>query len=161
MQLPRMMRVKQRFDGPALEDIPGAVREEIAKQNLSGKVARGDSVAISVGSRGIANIALITRTAIEELQALGAEPFVVPAMGSHGGGRAEGQREIIESYGVTEEYIGAPIRSSMEVVQVGETGTGCRSSSTSTRTRRITSSSPGASSRTPGSSARSRAACTR
>ncbi len=124
MQLPRMMRVKQRFDGPALEDIPGAVREEIAKQNLSGKVAKGDSVAISVGSRGIANIALITRTAIEELQALGAEPFVVPAMGSHGGGRAEGQREIIESYGVTEEYIGAPIRSSMEVVQVGETGDG-------------------------------------
>ena len=124
MQLPRMMRVKQRFDGPTLEDIPGAVREEIAKQNLSDKVARGDSVAISVGSRGIANIALITRTVIEELQVLGAEPFVVPAMGSHGGGKAEGQRGIIESYGVTEEYIGAPIRSSMEVVQVGETGDG-------------------------------------
>ena len=124
MQLPRMMRVRQRFDGPDLEDIPGAVREEIAKLNLSGKVARGDSVAISVGSRGIANIALITKSMIEELQALGAEPFAVPAMGSHGGGRAEGQREIIESYGVTEEYIGAPIRSSMEVVQVGETGDG-------------------------------------
>ena len=124
MQLPRMMRVKQRFDGPTLEDIPGAVREEIAGLNLSGKVGKGDSVAISVGSRGIANIALITRSMIEELQALGAEPFAVPAMGSHGGGRAEGQREIIESYGVTEEYIGAPIRSSMEVVQVGETGDG-------------------------------------
>ena len=124
MQLPRMMRVRQRFDGPDLEDIPGAVREEIAKLNLSDKVARGDSVAISVGSRGIANIALITKSMIEELQALGAEPFAVPAMGSHGGGRAEGQREIIESYGVTEEYIGAPIRSSMEVVQVGETGDG-------------------------------------
>lgn len=124
MQLPRMMRVRQRFDGPALEDIPGAVREEIAGLNLSGKVGKGDSVAISVGSRGIANIALITRSMIEELQALGAEPFAVPAMGSHGGGRAEGQREIIESYGVTEEYIGAPIRSSMEVVQVGETGDG-------------------------------------
>ena len=124
MQLPRMMRVRQRFDGPTLEDIPGAVREEIAGLNLSGKVGKGDSVAISVGSRGIANIALITRTVCEELQALGAEPFVVPAMGSHGGGRAEGQREIVESYGVTEEYIGAPIRSSMEVVQVGETGDG-------------------------------------
>ncbi|MCY3762534.1 MAG: lactate racemase domain-containing protein [Gemmatimonadetes bacterium] len=124
MQLPKMMRVKQRFDGPTLEDIPGAVREEIAGLNLSGKVGKGDSVAISVGSRGIANIALITRSMIEELQALGAEPFAVPAMGSHGGGRAEGQREIIESYGVTEEYIGAPIRSSMEVVQVGETGDG-------------------------------------
>ena len=124
MQLPRMMRVRQRFDGPDLEDIPGAVREEIAKLDLSGKVAKGDSVAISVGSRGIANIALITKSMIEELQALGAEPFAVPAMGSHGGGRAEGQREIIESYGVTEEYIGAPIRSSMEVVQVGETGDG-------------------------------------
>ena len=124
MQLPRMMRVKQRFDGPTLEDIPGAVREEIAGLNLSGKVGKGESVAISVGSRGIANIALITRSMIEELQALGAEPFAVPAMGSHGGGRAEGQREIIESYGVTEEYIRAPIRSSMEVVQVGETGDG-------------------------------------
>ena len=124
MQLPKMMRVKQRFDGPTLEDIPGAVRAEIAGLNLSGKVGKGESVAISVGSRGIANIALITRSMIEELQALGAEPFAVPAMGSHGGGRAEGQREIIESYGVTEEYIGAPIRSSMEVVQVGETGDG-------------------------------------
>lgn len=124
MQLPKMMRVKQHFDAPTLDDIPGALREEIAKQNLSGKINKGDSVAISVGSRGIANIALITKTVIEELKLLGAEPFVVPAMGSHGGGKAEGQRGIIESYGVTEEYIEAPIRATMDVVQVGETEDG-------------------------------------
>ena len=124
MQLPKMMRIRQHFDAPTLDDVAGAVREEIGKLNLAGKVSRGDSVAISVGSRGIANIATITKSVIEELQALGAEPFVVPAMGSHGGGLAEGQRAIIESYGVTEEYVGAPIRATMEVEQVGETEDG-------------------------------------
>ena len=124
MAFPRMMRVKQHFDSPTLEDIPGGVRSEIAKLDLHSKVKAGDSVAVTVGSRGIANIALITRTIIEELNALGTKPFVVPAMGSHGGGTAEGQRAIVEGYGVTEEHIGAPIKSSMEVEQVGETEEG-------------------------------------
>ena len=124
MAFPRMMRVKQHFDSPTLEDIPGGVCSEIAKLDLHSKVKAGDSVAVTVGSRGIANIALITRTIIEELKALGTKPFVVPAMGSHGGGTAEGQRAIVERYGVTEEYIEAPIKSSMEVEQVGETEEG-------------------------------------
>ena len=124
MSLPRMMKVRQQFDAPTLEDIEGAVRAEIGKMGVDGKIKKGDSVAISVGSRGIANIALITKTLVEELKAAGAEPFVVPAMGSHGGGTAEGQRAIVEGYGVTEEYTGAPVRSTMEVVQVSETDEG-------------------------------------
>ena len=107
MSLPRMMKVRQHFDGPTLEDIEGTVRAEVAKMNLDNRVKPGDSVAISVGSRGVANIALITKTLVEELKAAGVEPFIVPAMGSHGGGTAEGQRAIVEAYGVTEEYIGA------------------------------------------------------
>ena len=124
MPFPRMMRVKQHFEAPTVDDIPGAIRAEIARLELDGRVKPGQSVAISVGSRGIHQIALITRTVVEEMKALGAAPFAVPAMGSHGGGTAEGQRAIIESYGVTEEYIGAPIEASMEVVQVGETEDG-------------------------------------
>ena len=92
MSLPRMMKVRQHFAAPTLDDIEGAVRAEVAKMNLESRVKPGDSVAVSVGSRGVANIALITKTLIEELKAAGTEPFVVPAMGSHGGGTAEGQR---------------------------------------------------------------------
>ena len=124
MKFPRLMRVRQQFDAPTVEAIPGTIRSEMAKLDLGSRVNKGDSVAISVGSRGIANIALITKSVIGELRALGAEPFVVPAMGSHGGGTAEGQRAIIESYGVTEDFIGAPIRATMEVERVGETEDG-------------------------------------
>src|SRR5690606_8206455 len=101
---------------------------EVAAQlqglRLEQKVRAGQSVAITVGSRGIANISVIIRAAVEHLKSLGAEPFIVPAMGSHGGGTAEGQRAVIEGYGVTEEFVGAPIRSSMETVVVAETPEG-------------------------------------
>ena len=119
MPFPRMMKVRQHFEAPEITDVSGTVKERIGTLDLSRKVARGDSVAVTVGSRGINNIAVITRAAVEALKELGAEPFIVPAMGSHGGGTAEGQREIVESYGVTEEFVGCPIRSTMEVVQVG------------------------------------------
>ena len=124
MSFPNMLRIRQHFDAPTVEDIPAAVSEEITRLNLSTRVKPGQSVAVSVGSRGINNIALITKSLVEELKALGLEPFLVPAMGSHGGGIAEAQREIIEGYGVTEEYVGAPIKASMETVQVGQTEDG-------------------------------------
>ncbi len=124
MSFPNMMRIRQHFDAPTVEDIPAAVREEVARLNLGARVELGQSVAVSVGSRGINNIALITKSLVEELKNLGLEPFLVPAMGSHGGGIAEAQREIIEAYGVTEEYVGAPIKASMETVQVGQTEDG-------------------------------------
>ena len=124
MALPQMLRVRQIFEAPTIEDIPTAVHAEVQRLNLGPKINPGETVAISVGSRGIANIALIIKSLVSELKVLGLKPFLVPAMGSHGGGRAEAQQEIIEGYGVTEEYTGAPIKSSMEVVQVGETEDG-------------------------------------
>jgi len=119
-----MMRIRQHFEAPSVEDVAGAVRQEVASLALGSRVKPGESVAISVGSRGIANIALIIKTLVEELKALGLEPFLVPAMGSHGGGVAQAQQGIIESYGVTEQYTDAPIRASMETVQVGQTEDG-------------------------------------
>ena len=118
MAFPRMMKVRQHFEAPQLEDVAGAVRAQIGGLDLGTRVKAGDSVAITVGSRGINNVALITKSIVEALKELGAEPFIVPAMGSHGGGTAEGQQAIVEGYGITEEYVGCPIRSTMDVVQV-------------------------------------------
>ena len=119
MPYPRMMCIRQHFDAPTLQDVPGAIRQELAKLPLSTRIRPGDSVALTVGSRGIANMALVIKMLVEELKAQGAKPFIVPAMGSHGGGTAEGQRAIVEAYGVTEDFTGAPINATMEVVQVG------------------------------------------
>ena len=116
MILPRMLRIRQLFDAPTVEDIPAVVRSEIQGLTLDSRVNLGETVAITVGSRGIANIALIIKCLVGELKAIGLDPFLVPSMGSHGGGVAEAQQDIIESYGVTEEYTGAPIKSSMETV---------------------------------------------
>ena len=91
---------------------------------LHRRVQPGQSVAITAGSRGIANIAVILRAAVEHFRSLGAEPFLVPAMGSHGGGTAEGQRQVLESYGITEAAVGCPIRASMETTIVGRAAEG-------------------------------------
>ena len=124
MKYPKMIHVKQMFDAPTLKDVERAVRNEVEKLSLSKKIREDESIAITVGSRGIANMALIIKTLVEKLKALGGKPFIVPAMGSHGGGTAEGQKAIVEGYGVTQEYTGAPIKSSMEVVQIGNTEDG-------------------------------------
>ena len=120
MGLPRMFRVKQRFEGPTLHDIPGSVRETMGSLNFKARVKPGQTVAITAGSRGIANIATITRTVVDELKALGLKPFIVPTMGSHGEATAEGQRRILEHYGITKASMGCPIKSSMKVVRIGE-----------------------------------------
>lgn len=124
MTFPRMLRVRQTFEADHLDDIAGEVARQLQKLRLADKVRPGQTVAITAGSRGIANIALITKAICDHVRKLGAIPVVIPAMGSHGGGTAEGQREIIESYGVTEEYTGAEIRSSMETVIVDRTPQG-------------------------------------
>ena len=117
-RFPRMMRVKQTFEGPAVENVAAAVRAALG--GLALPVRPGQSVALTVGSRGVVNIDTIARSVVEHLKALGARPFIIPAMGSHGGGTAEGQRSVLEHYGVTEATMGCPIRATMEVVQVGE-----------------------------------------
>ncbi|HEV8003815.1 MAG TPA: lactate racemase domain-containing protein, partial [Planctomycetaceae bacterium] len=121
MRFPRMVRVRQRFDVQRTPDVAAAVQSQLRGLNLGQKVRPGQTVAITVGSRGIANIAEITKAICDHVRSLGAKPVIIPAMGSHGGGTAEGQREIIESYGVTEEYTGAEIRSSMQTVIVDRT----------------------------------------
>jgi hypothetical protein len=124
MRLPRMLRLRQHFERPTVSDIPLAVREELDRLELAKKIRPGASVALTAGSRGIANISLILRCVVEYLKGLGAVPFLVPAMGSHGGGTAEGQRQILESYGITEARVGAPIRAAMDVVSLGTTPEG-------------------------------------
>ncbi len=118
LDLPDFFRVRQRFEGPRVEDVPAAVRETLESLDLGAKVRRGETVAITAGSRGIANLTLVLEEIVRHLRSLGAEPFIVPSMASHGGGTAEGQLRILSSYGITEESCGCPIRSSMEVVRV-------------------------------------------
>jgi hypothetical protein len=113
-----MLRVRQRFAGPRLGDIPGGVRQALQESALP--IKAGDTVAVGAGSRGIANIATIVRATVDELKARGARPFIFPAMGSHGGATAEGQRDVLAHYGITEATMGCEIRASMDVVQVGE-----------------------------------------
>jgi hypothetical protein len=117
----KLLRVHQKLVSNPLADIPSAVRR--ALDSLKIEVPRGD-IGITAGSRGIANIAAITRAAGEWLRDHGARPFLFPAMGSHNGGTAEGQRAMIESLGLTEEAMGMPIRSSMDVVKLGTVSTG-------------------------------------
>jgi hypothetical protein len=107
-----------------VEDIPSAVRATLEKLDLGRTIRPGQSVALTAGSRGIANIPLILKSIADLLKRLGAKPFIIPAMGSHGGGSAEGQRHILESYGITEQFVGVPIRASMDVVSLGSTAEG-------------------------------------
>ncbi len=121
-RLPRMVKVRQIFDNASVRDVAQATRlqlESVLPADLNGK-----TIAITAGSRGIRNIALVIRTVVETLRAKGAEPFIVPAMGSHGGATAEGQTGVLESLGITEAYCGAPIRASMDVVEIGQTSCG-------------------------------------
>jgi len=121
---PRMLRLRQRFARPRVEDIPKAVRTAMDRLDLGKRIKSGQTVALTAGSRGIANIPLILKSAVQFLRDLGARPFLVPAMGSHGGGLAEGQKEVLESYGITESFVGVPIRASMETVSLGTTPEG-------------------------------------
>ncbi len=116
---PEIFRVRQTFERPCIADPAAEVERQLASLGLQQKVRPGQSVAITASSRGIANIAVIIGAIVEFFKAIGAKPFVVPAMGSHGGGTAEGQRQLIESYGMTEAFLGCPIRSSVETVVVG------------------------------------------
>ena len=124
MEFPKVVKVRQRFPRPRVGDVAGTVREQLRKGEICSTVRPGMSVAVTAGSRGISQIDVILRAVVDGLKEMGAKPFVVPAMGSHGGATAEGQVEILRSLGITEESLGVPIRSSMETVNIGETGRG-------------------------------------
>ena len=121
--LPRMVRVRQSFDPAHIEpeDLPAVVQAQMNRSEVKDKIKPGMSIAITCGSRGIANIAIIVKAIVDFVKAQGAEPFVFPAMGSHGGATAEGQLDELKSYQVTEETMGCPIRATMETVYLGDT----------------------------------------
>jgi hypothetical protein len=124
MALPDVVAVRHTFPRERVEDVERAVRDELRKEGIGSALRPGMDVAIAVGSRGIAEIPSFVRAVVRSVRDAGASPFIVPAMGSHGGATAEGQRQILESLGVTEEDCEAAIRSAMEVVELGTTSRG-------------------------------------
>ncbi len=121
---PNIFRLRQLFDGPELGDVAAEVENQLSQLQLRDKIQPGETVAISAGSRGIANIHIIIKAVADHLGSIDARPFIVPAMGSHGGGTAEGQQGIIEGYGITEEFCNCPIKASMETVIVCDANEG-------------------------------------
>lgn len=117
--LPRMVEVRQKIPSPRLDDPVAETRKELERLGLHDKIKPGFKIAITAGSRGIANIAKILRTVVEEVKKAGGIPFIVPSMGSHGGSTPEGQLSVLKTLGITSETVGAPIHSSMEVEEVG------------------------------------------
>jgi hypothetical protein len=124
LPLPRFAQVHQELPRERSGDVAARVRAELGRIGLADRLTPGWSVAITAGSRGIADIPLVIRTVAEVVRAAGAEPFVVPAMGSHGGATAEGQRHVLAEYGITEASVGAPIRSTMDTVELGQLPSG-------------------------------------
>ncbi len=123
-KLPDLIELEKQAESLALEDVKGEVYRGLESLNLA--VFPGASIAVAVGSRGIANLSAIVKAVVEFVASRGGKAFVVPAMGSHGGANAAGQQEVLESYGVCEHLVGAPIRSSMEVVELPDEGIGNR-----------------------------------
>ena len=122
--LPKMYRVRQSFNKEHLEDIEGTVAREFAKAEIRAQVKPGMRVALAVGSRGIRNLSRIVKCVVDQLLALEAEPFIVAAMGSHGGGTLEGQLEILHTYGITQEAMGIPVIANNDVELLGSTSRG-------------------------------------
>lgn len=121
VKLPKMVKIHQKFDDSKIEDLESELLQKLEADQIRATLRPGMRVAITGSSRGITNQPLIIRTIANFVKSCGASPFVVPAMGSHGGATAEGQKGILESYGITEEYIGCPIVSSMETKLIGYT----------------------------------------
>jgi antitoxin (DNA-binding transcriptional repressor) of toxin-antitoxin stability system len=122
--IPRMVKVRQKFHAPEVTNVAEAVQEAISKANVLDRIQPGDRVAIAVGSRGVADIPVLARETAAAVKKAGGTPFIVPAMGSHGGATAEGQIDVLEQLGVTEGIVGAPILASMEVIEIGRLDNG-------------------------------------
>ncbi|MBA3643392.1 MAG: DUF2088 domain-containing protein, partial [Chloroflexia bacterium] len=118
--LPRWAPVRQQLDATDVGDVAAVVAAEFARPEIAATVRPGQQVALTAGSRGIDKLDRVLAAAVSEVRRLGAEPFIVPAMGSHGGATAEGQLELIAHFGVTEATMNCPIRASMETVHLGE-----------------------------------------
>jgi hypothetical protein len=113
--LPDVWTVRQKVEAPEIKDVAASAADAVARLFADARLRPDASVAVGVGSRGISNLQPIVRTVVERLKARGCQPFIVPAMGSHGDATAEGQTEVLRGYGITEESCGAPIRATMDV----------------------------------------------
>ena len=120
----KVAKIQQTFPAESIKDISKTIQKELLKDEIHSTIKPGMKVAITAGSRGITNINLIIKEIGKQVKNLGGEPFIVPAMGSHGGATAEGQVEVLHSLGITEDFCEMPIRSSMEVINLGETSEG-------------------------------------
>lgn len=118
--VPKMAKVKVNFDNNKIDDLGAVLSKKLQQEAIINKIQPGMEIALAVGSRGLDRIVELTAVTVQFLKDLGAKPFIVPSMGSHGGATAEGQRAVLEHLGVTEQSVGAEIRSSMEVVKIGE-----------------------------------------
>ena len=121
---PFVFRLRQKCNDPVVSNVGDEVEAKLSSLSLGNKIKPGEAVAIAAGSRGISNIHLVIKAVVDHVHRLGGDPFIIPAMGSHGGGTAEGQQKILESYGITEAFCGCPIRASMETVVVGRAAEG-------------------------------------
>ncbi|MBC8167324.1 MAG: hypothetical protein H7Y20_15825 [Bryobacteraceae bacterium] len=124
MDFSRLLLVRQHFPDRSLSDIPGEVRKQMASSGFSARLQPGSKVAIGVGSRGIRNLAAIVQSVVQFWKEQGMEPFLFPAMGSHGAATAEGQAMVLAHYGITEAAMGCPVISQLEVVSLGSTDDG-------------------------------------
>jgi len=128
--LPRMVRVRQHFPRPRVDDTPGAVRDALRRLDLRSRLPAlaggrpGARVAITAGSRGIRDIVPVLRAAADAIRDAGGEPLLVGAMGTHGGGTEEGQRRLLAHLGIRADAVGAPLSTSMETVELGRTPSG-------------------------------------
>ena len=124
MEFPSFYRIRQRFDDTSLKDVAQAVRAEFANFKPGPKIRAGQRVAVGVGSRGTHDLKILVATVVERLRAMQLEPYIIPAMGSHGGATAEGQAQVLAELDITEGSVKAPIISNMEVVSLGHIESG-------------------------------------
>lgn len=122
--IPRMVKARQTFDRPRVADVEGELIRKFRASGVLAKVKPGHQIGITAGSRGITSLPLMLKILVAEIKRVGGEPFLFPAMGSHGGATAEGQRDMLIGMGITEAYVGAPIRATMETVELGISANG-------------------------------------
>ena len=116
----KVRKIKQNFNRIKIDNLSEHIHQSFKKSDLKNRIKPGDKIGITVGSRGITNIKLIVKDIISELKKLNASPFILPAMGSHGGANSKGQKEVLASYGITQKEMGVPVMASMDVIQIGK-----------------------------------------
>jgi hypothetical protein len=119
MNLPPLARVRQSIPQPRVEDVPGTIRRLVLESRIRERVPAGGTIAVGIGSRGIHGIAVMARATVDALKEMGYRPFIVAAMGTHGGSTAEGQRALLAGYGVTAESMGVPVKTDMDTDVLG------------------------------------------